>query len=612
VTRYLLVLVVLAGCRGGKSKLDLDRGADADALWALAPDGTELGIVATPRAVGLAFRALDAVRDLANHPELAPVKPQIDQLVKGLLGSETGTPAGAGFGTDKPFAMFATASGVLGVMPVGDRVKVMTAKQGQLGSNEDILEGNRCRTIRGMYICASDDAMFERVGKGTLRGKLASAGARGDAELYMATFPLLGAKGELAIAAQLEPGQIDVSGRWSGMPPAMLARAGGLAAPRIDTTGVAGFVAVNVQPLLAGAPAIPIAGGVTLDQLAASLHGPVSAVIPAGSVDIQVHAPLVDPVPATTALARCDELAQFFELAKTQTPGACRFILQGTSSLELDAWVEDMTLRFGAKKGAVTAGKAGAVTRVARELASGDWTAALWGRGTMLNTAGVTPVTGGEVPPQIAIGIHALALVNELGTAVKVEATGVGFRMFVRTAWTNPPEVVKKLVAISGADVLTGTAGEPAKAIAAAAPGTPFAVDFAAGQGGLMVPGAAIGLVSAVAIPAVMRLLGRGGEEPPDREPDPARLADLLVRAYADEALPKWHADHPETWCPPSLAELATYFGDAAGVPVLVDPWGNKLQFVCNKGVFVVRSLGPDGVVDTDDDIEARHSAALP
>ena len=35
---------------------------DVDALWELAPDGTELAIVASPKAVRLAFQAVDAIR----------------------------------------------------------------------------------------------------------------------------------------------------------------------------------------------------------------------------------------------------------------------------------------------------------------------------------------------------------------------------------------------------------------------------------------------------------------------------------------------------------------------------------------------------------------------
>ena len=43
---------------------------------------------------------------------------------------------------------------------------------------------------------------------------------------------------------------------------------------------------------------------------------------------------------------------------------------------------------------------------------------------------------------------------------------------------------------------MTGKATEPAKAIAASAPSSPFAADFAAGQGGLMIPAAAIGIAT--------------------------------------------------------------------------------------------------------------------
>src|SRR5690606_31513556 len=135
--------------------------------------------------------------------------------------------------------------------------------------------------------------------------------------------------------------------------------------------------------------------------------------------DIQVFAPLTDPKPAQTAIDNCQDIGQFFELASTQTPGACRFMLQGTNQLELDAWVENTTLRLGAKKGPPPAGKPGAMTAVGRELASGQWTAAFWGRGTMLNLTGITPASQ-EAPPSVALGVHAIALVNELGAAVRV------------------------------------------------------------------------------------------------------------------------------------------------------------------------------------------------
>ena len=110
--RLLPILALAAaavGCRN-KSKLDVDRGADVDALWDLAPDDTQLGLVASPRAVGLAIRGVNALRDIAAQPDLAPAKPQIDMIVKGMFGSETGTAADAGFSDTRGFAMFATSA----------------------------------------------------------------------------------------------------------------------------------------------------------------------------------------------------------------------------------------------------------------------------------------------------------------------------------------------------------------------------------------------------------------------------------------------------------------------------------------------------------------------
>ena len=497
-----------SGC-GNKSKLDDDRGKGVDALWGLAPDGTQLAIVASPRAVGLLIRAGDAVREIAALPDLGPVKPQIDLVATGVFGSPTATASDAGFATDRGFAMFATKDGLLGIMPVADRDKFIQSKHGTRGSGaeaEDSIGGNVCKELRGLYVCASTREMFAHLGKGSLAGKL-DAGTRGDIEVYLTDTRLLGdSTGDLVLAAKLEPGIVDITGRWTGTPSGLLGKLVGTAAPHAQTANASGFVALNIAPLLAQAPALPLAGGVTLDALGRSMQGPISAVIPAGSVDLQVRATLADPAPAQQIVEHCPDLGTFFELASDQSPGACRIVLQGTNSLALDMWVEGNELRLGARKGAPPAGKPGAMTPIGTELAAGDWSAAFWGRGTMLNLAGIAPATQ-DVPAEVAIGIHAIALVNELGAAVKVEGTGVKLGGYLRSAWSNPPEVVSRISAITGNEIVTGKATEPAAAIVASAPASPFAADFAAGQGGLMIPAAAIGLVSAVIIPAVLDAL---------------------------------------------------------------------------------------------------------
>jgi hypothetical protein len=523
----VLALVVAVGC-GSKSKLDADGSSDVDSLWKLAPDGTELGVVASPRAVGLGFRALAQLRELTKQPDMAPLEGQLYAITKGMFGSETATPEDAGFATDRGFATFATTDGVVAVMPVGDRDKFMTARKGTRGSAEDTLEGYTCRPRAELYVCATNVALFDRIGNGSLKGKLAAAGARGDAELYVTAIPLLGAnKGDLAVAAKLDAGQVAIHGSWTGEPDGVLQPFIGIAAPAPSVNGASGFVVFDVKPLLDDVPALPVGGDVTLDQIAKSLAGPFTAVIPAGSVDVQISAPLVDPKPLQTVLASCENVGKFFELAKVQTPGACRIVLQGTNALELDVWVDGTTLRLGAKKGAMPAGKPGAVTAFGRELANGNWTAAFWGRGTMLNLTGIAPATQ-DVSRDVALGIHAMALINELGGAVRVDKDGVKFRGMLRTAWANPPNVADKVIGIGGNDIVTGKAMEPAKAIASSAPGTPFAADYDAGQGGLMVPAAMIGLASAVAIPILVRMFGGGGaDEDVPTEAPPLQAAPL-------------------------------------------------------------------------------------
>jgi hypothetical protein len=82
-------------------------------------------------------------------------------------------------------------------------------------------------------------------------------------------------------------------------------------------------------------------------------------------------------------------------------------------------------------------------------------------------------------------------------------------------------------------------------------------------------------------------------------------LAKLLVRAYVTEAYPRWQADNPGKPCPSALEDLARYFGDDPGVPVLTDPWGQRLVMQCDDAGLVVLSLGPDGTRGTADDIRA-------
>ena len=58
----------------------------------------------------------------------------------------------------------------------------------------------------------------------------------------------------------------------------------------------------------------------------------------------------------------------------------------------------------------------------------------------------------------------------------------------LRTAWSNPDDVIAKITAIKPEDMLAGKASDAGKAIAASAPDSPFARDYKSGYQGLMMP----------------------------------------------------------------------------------------------------------------------------
>ncbi len=609
--KRLVVLALLAAC-GNKSKLEQRSGA-VDALWDLAPDQTEVGIVASPRGAAAFEKSLAAVEELASHPDLASVKPEIDELATALYGSPTGKPADAGMTTDRGFAMFITSDGVIGVMPVADRDKFLASKHGKRGSGSgaDSVNGNPCKPFRDVYVCVTSDKLFDRIGKGGLRGKPALAGARGDLEIYAPALPLLGGTaGELAITAELGDGTMSMRGKYTGSAGGTLGKLAGAKAPRVDPKGTSGFVAIDIAKLIEGSPPIPLTNDVTLEDFTKTIKGPVTVAIPSGTVDLQIHVPLTDPAPANSVIEHCDQI-EILDRTEQQQPGACRFRLQAASLLELDAWVEGNELRLGAHKGPPSQGKAGGTTAIGDELAAGDWSAMFWGRGTMLNVAGVTP-SSVDLPPEAALAIHGIALIDEFGAAIKLDNDGATFRLYVRTAWANPPEVVAKLTAISGGDIANGKVTDQAKAIVAAAPDSPFAADYAAGQGGLMVPAAVVGLVAAIIVPA-LRLEAQTPLPPPDQPApvDQSKLVSLLVHAFVEEAWPAWSAANPGKACPASLAELASFLGAPPDIPTMTDPWNQPLVLLCGKDLppgvkgIAVLSIGPDGKQGTADDIRS-------
>ena len=532
----LVVLLAITACREparpapAAPKPVARAGDDADALWALAPDGLVLGEVITPHG------ELELERGLARLRQQLSVAPDARRnLEMLLLGS--GVPpfehfADLGLSTERGLAIFETPLGTIAVLPVADRdlfVKKLGGTRGEI----DAIKTLACKPTDGRYLCASSPAVLAQLGKGGMRGKLAAAGGRGDVEVFVGR-AAFGTTGLVAgyVALGLEDGVLDAHGFLEGSVPAARPFIGALPLPPDRHAG--GFALANLAAVFADLPAMPIGGGVTAREVGKSMTGAVTATMSATDLAFRVRAPLADPRPWQALIASCDQLGTLIALPMHAVGTACHVEVPGALvPVTFDAWVEGGELRVGNHPGPFVAGTSDTLTAIGRELASGAWTFALWGRGTIFSaklaqTFGATldPVKHPELPNVL----RALAQFDELGLGGRVTVDGIGFRAYARTIWANPTDVAEQVAAIPPAELMSGRAEARAAAIAAAHPHAPFAADLATGPGGMMMPATAIGILAGVAVPAFMDYMKKSKKT--DAERQLARLGGHATAVY--------------------------------------------------------------------------------
>ena len=239
-----------------------------------------------------------------------------------------------------------------------------------------------------------------------------------------------------------------------------------------------------------------------------TLKGPIEATMSATDLGFQTRAPLADPAPWQAMLEHCDELSALIHMPVTAMNGACHITITGSLvPASFDAWIEDRELRVGNRKGAFSASSGDARSAIGRELASGTWPFALWGRGTLfaMHLAGMLGTTAdAKRVPQLPMLLRIAAQLDELALGARITAEGAHFRAYGRTIWSNPTDVAEQVAALTSNDLLDGKADQLAADIARKHPDSPFAVDFAAGPSGLMMPVMSTGVLAAIAIPAFM------------------------------------------------------------------------------------------------------------
>lgn len=488
-------------------------GSELDALWALAPAGSEIGAVASPRALSLLDGARARMQEnLTAIPELAKLAAIVQEGMQETFGSTDLDLAAHGLTVEKGAASFATKDGSVHVLPVVDRDKFLAWVKGTKNGDVDAFAGLTCKTVKSVYACAKPASLLDALGKNGLAGEKL-IGVRGDVEVKGA-FP--GPKGTLpfGVAVKLERGAATVDFAIRGVKQLMPMELSKGGVPRTDEH-TSGFGVFELGSILAGVPAAPLVPGVTADAIARTVAGPLTVQVSAGSTTIDARLPLSDVTQARAFIGQCDQFPPLQKLGATADGQTCHVNVP-QMLMDLDVWVEGKELRVG-KRGAAPPAANVAMSPVARELAGQPWAMLFYGRGTILAVPQLPPMNLGDIPDMAATFVRVFSLINELGIGMRMDGETLRAALVVRTAWANPDDVVAKLRTLPVDDIITGKAFEAAKGIAAAAPGSPFAEDMKAGFTGLMIPTMAVGMMAAVAIPTFMQYMERAKARQPSQ-----------------------------------------------------------------------------------------------
>jgi hypothetical protein len=506
-TWFVVIAVTVVACkkegasRGGTSTST----AAVDALRAFAPAGTEVGVVASPRALALLDGAKTRIlENVATMPEAKQLKDMIEEGLMETFGSADLDLAAHGLSVEKGAALFATKSGKVNVLPVVDRNKFVAWVKGTKNGDVDTFADLTCKTVQGVYACAQPASLLDGLGKRGLADRPKLIGVRGDIEVA-GEFP--GPKDTIpfALAMKLERGAATVDFAIRGLKDLMPMDLSRGAKPRFDEHSTS-FGVFELGNFLARVPPVPLAPGVTADAIARTVAGPLTVTTEAGSTVIDARIPLSDPAPAKAFFEQCTAFPPLQLLGATTQNGVCHVAVPQLLT-ELDGWVEGNELRIGKRGAPAAAATRVSLSPIARELAGQPWAMLFYGRGTIFAVPQLPPMPVGELPDMAAYFVRTFSLINELGIGLRMDNDIMRVALVVRTAWANPDDVIAKLRKIPMEDVITGKASEAAKAIAAAAKGAPFAEDMEAGFTGLMMPTAALGMMGAVAIPAFMQYM---------------------------------------------------------------------------------------------------------
>ena len=591
----------------------------SDAMWKLAPEGTVRAIVISPYGLAMLEKGFTSLLGYFAKagPEMAPIEGQLDSLLE-QVGGKNFTLGSLGLTSSKGAAMFGTNEGMVAVLPIADRAAFVAKVHGKAAATPDgvdEIDKVRCKMIGTLYTCASTPELLAKVGKSSIKDKLAQVRARGDIELVANELPLEGPsmpRSTLAATIELESGAWIVRGMLNKPPAAMTSKLVTTSKPRTTVGSSSGFVMLDIRQIIEPTDD-KVVEGITQAELVKAVSGPLTLDVAGGSTVFDIQIPLSNPAPLQKVVEKCGDIPALAGIAKFEG-GVCKLDLQQLNTA-LDMWVEGNVLRLSKKGAPVTPVKI-PMSPAATELANGQWGLAFWGRGTMFAPTGKPPTDAPQIPPLLAIQLRVLAAIDEIGFGVKQDGDALRFVLGLRTTFADPQAVVDALAAISAVDIASNRAEGKSKPIVDAHPRSQFAIDHAAGQHGILIPAQLFSAGVSGILPAIFSYL-RGGkepkiasDEPQPEQPQPGQISMMRVVGYATQAYAAWKEKNPGKACPASMAELGKAVAEEAE---LRDEWGHDLILKCGKDLpaaakgqpIVIESWGFDGKPDTADDLKS-------
>ncbi len=587
-------------------------------MWKLAPEGTHSGIVLSPYGLAMLEKGFSSLLGYLTKagPEMAPLEQQLDELLQ-QVGGKKFRLAALNLTPAKGAAIFRTREGMVAVVPVADRAAFLARVGGTPAATPDGLDQIdkvRCKMIGALYTCASTEELLGKVGKSSIKDRLTAVKARGDIEIVATELPLQGPsmpRSSIAAAIQLEAGAWVVRGMVGKAPTTMAEKLSGNTKPRTAVGGSSGFVMIDIRSIIESTDD-KVVEGVTQADIVKSVSGPLTLDVPAGSSTFDIQIPLSNSAPLQTVVTRCGEVTALAGIAKFAN-GVCTLDLQQLNT-SLDMWVEGNVLHLS-KKGATPTTIKIPMSGLGRELATGTWGMAFWGRGTMFAPTGKPVSDVPQIHPLLAIQLRMLAALDEIGFGVKQDGDGLRFVLALRTTFADSQGVVDALAAITALDIASNRAEVKAKPVADANPSSQFAIDFTAGQHGILIPAQLLSTGISTIVPALISYMRP--EPPPSAEEPPApkvgELTRLRVNGYATDAYTMWKAKNADKACPASMEELGKAVSEEAEIN---DEWGHKLILRCGKDLpagvktIAIESWGFDGKPGTPDDLKSYGPGA--